>query len=148
MMRAVPAGVLLVSFLLLLAGAAAPVAATVPRPDPKEERRVEELARLFRLPPVLTGVWRMTLPRGFQHQITLTPVGPNRFRLTPASLNSSGVYELRGGRLVQVEPNAQNRHQLGFEWEVRGGRLILVAQPPVAQTGSNYLGATLVRPDQ
>ena len=54
-------------------------------------------------------------------------------------LNSSGIYELRGDRLVIVEPN--DRRLLGFAWEVRGdGRLVLVDQPPVSKTGSNYLG--------
>ncbi len=93
---------------------------------------------------VLAGHWVMYLPAGFQHRITLTPVGPNRYRLAPDRLNSSGVYELRGERLVLVQPT--RCHIPGFEWEVRGGdRLVMVAQPPVDKIGSNYSGAYLSR---
>jgi hypothetical protein len=96
-------------------------------------------------PPKAPGVpYQMWLPAGFTHTVTLTPVGGNRFRLEPKRLNSSGIYELRGDRLVIVEPN--DRRLLGFAWEVRGdGRLVLVDQPPVSKTGSNYLGARLTR---
>lgn len=94
----------------------------------------------------LAGSWWMTLPRGFRHAITLVPVSEGRYRLLPGVLNSSGVYELRGNRLVIIEPS--DRRLLGFEWELREGVFRLVAQPPVGKTGSNYLGATLARPAQ
>jgi beta-lactamase regulating signal transducer with metallopeptidase domain len=87
--------------------------------------------------------WRMHLPPGFVHEVTLKFLGGNRYRLGPAWLNSSGVYELRGDRLVMVEPN--DARLLGFQWEMHGdGHLALVDQPPLAKTGSNYLGAKLV----
>jgi beta-lactamase regulating signal transducer with metallopeptidase domain len=92
----------------------------------------------------MSGGWLMDLPAGFRHHITLTPVGGNRYRLEPKVLNSSGIYELQGNRLVIVAPNDRRLH--GFEWESRGvGRFVLVGQPPVSKTGSNYLGAVLSR---
>jgi beta-lactamase regulating signal transducer with metallopeptidase domain len=90
------------------------------------------------------GSWLMSLPAGFQHRITLTPVGSNRYRLAPNKLNSSGIYEVQGDRLVIVAPN--DRRLLGFVWEVQSpGRMLLIGQPPISKTGSNYLRATLTR---
>jgi len=61
-----------------------------------------------------------------------------------AAVNSTGVYELRGNRLVMVLPDQGNLR--GYEWEIQGdGRFILVSQAPVATGGSNYIGATLSR---
>jgi hypothetical protein len=92
----------------------------------------------------VTGGWRMFLPAGYQHEITLTPTGPNQYRLAPARLDSSGIYELRGSRLVMAAPT--DPRLLGFEWEMRGEEhFVLVAQPPLAKIGSNYLGAVLRR---
>jgi bla regulator protein blaR1 len=143
-----PARVAVVLFTLLLSGLlltcglrAAPPPSTLPAsnqrggpddPDPTKRNRG------------FSGEWIMSLPAGFQHRITLTPVGKGRYRLGPRKLNSSGVYEVRKDRLVIVQPN--DRRLLGFEWELRKGSFVLVGQPPVGKTGSNYLGATLSRP--
>jgi hypothetical protein len=95
-------------------------------------------------PPDLGGEWLMHLPAGFEHQVTLTPVRPNRCRLGPSKLFFSGVYEVQAGRLVIVEPD--DPRLFGFEWEIRrDGRLILVGQPRRDAVGQNYLGATMVR---
>jgi hypothetical protein len=104
-------------------------------PDPTKRNRG---------PANLSGEWVMSLPAGFRHRITLTLVGPGRYRLSPRKLNSSGVYQIKKNRLVIVEPN--DRRLLGFEWEFRKGSFVLVGQPPIGKTGSNYLGATLRRP--
>jgi RNA polymerase sigma factor (sigma-70 family) len=91
----------------------------------------------------LTGEWLMHLPAGFTHQVHLTAAGPERYRLAPDRLNSSGVYELQGDRLVIVDPN--DRRLLGFEWQADRAGFVLVGQPAVEKTGANYLGATLRR---
>ncbi|MBI1901610.1 MAG: M56 family metallopeptidase [Planctomycetia bacterium] len=91
----------------------------------------------------LAGDWQMRLPAGFVHSVTLTSLGGNRYRLEPRKLNSSGVYEVRDGRLTIIEPN--DRRLLGFEWEIQSdGQLKLVGQPPLRETGSNYVGATMI----
>jgi RNA polymerase sigma factor (sigma-70 family) len=91
----------------------------------------------------LAGSWRMKLPAGFQYQVLIRPLGENRVSVEKA-VRFSGIYELRQDRLILVK--GANSTEKGFEWEVRGSDdLALVAQPPVAKTGSNYLGATLRR---
>jgi RNA polymerase sigma factor (sigma-70 family) len=91
----------------------------------------------------LAGRWVMTLPAGFQHRVVMRPLGGNRLAVENA-VRFSGVYELRKGRLVLVQPTIPGER--AFEWEVRAtGDLVLVAQPPVAKTGQNYLGAVLIR---
>jgi hypothetical protein len=93
--------------------------------------------------PGLGQRWLMYLPAGFVHRVTLTPCGPDRYRLDPPWLNSSGVYAVRGDRLVIVEPD--DRRLFGFQWQIdRDGRLTLVDQPPLRETGSDYLGAMMV----
>lgn len=96
-----------------------------------------------RMADALAGSWRMKLPAGFQYQVLLRLLGDSRIALENA-VRFSGIYEFRNGRLVLVE--AANRAEKIYEWEVRGAdEFTLVAQPPVAKTGANYLGATLKR---
>ncbi len=86
----------------------------------------------------------MTLPAGYEHEITLVEDYPGRYRLLPRKLNSSGYYEVRGDRLVIVEPD--DARLTGFEWKIMNDNtLILIEQPPLGQTGSDYLSATLTR---
>jgi beta-lactamase regulating signal transducer with metallopeptidase domain len=154
---AVSAFAVLVGLLLLAAGlrgadvpepTSGPVRALVADAPAEGSRRgaANPATEPIKRQQVLSGTWQMHLPAGFKHKVTLTPAGPNRYRLEPRRLNSSGIYEVRGNRLVIVAPN--DRRLLGFEWEIRQGRLILVGQPPTSKTGSNYLGATLVRQAQ
>lgn len=94
-------------------------------------------------PRALAGDWRMYLPAGFVHSVSLLPMGTDHYRLEPKWLNSSGVYEVRDGRLVIVEPN--DRRLLGFEWAIGSdGQLALVGQPPLEKTGANYVGARML----
>lgn len=91
----------------------------------------------------LAGRWLMTLPAGAKYQVVVQPAAGKQFRVEKA-VRFSGVYEVRGERLVLV--TATNARDTGFEWEIRGpDELTLVAQPPVEKTGSDYLGATLKR---
>lgn len=111
----------------------APALEAISSPQPEPAPAKSALARQ----------WVMLLPAGFAHWVTLTPLGSDRYRLEPRALNSSGMYEVQGNRLVIVEPN--DRRLLGFEWEIQAdGHLTLVGQPPLRETGSNYLGATMV----
>src|SRR5262245_31505611 len=92
----------------------------------------------------VSGEWLLTLPRGFQYRIKLTPLGNNRYRFTPGYLTMTGVYELRGGLMIMVEPTDERLTQ--FKWELQGGGLKLVESPPRRKIGSDYRGATLRRP--
>lgn len=111
-----------------------------------EDKVSQELAqqpvKLERKSPALEGSWRMYLPAGFEHAIVLKPLGDNRYRLEPGSLNSSGVYEVRGDRLVLVEP--REPHLKGFEWSIRSP-YFLTLTGQASNTGSDYLGAVLFR---
>jgi hypothetical protein len=84
----------------------------------------------------------LTLPRGFRHKITLTLVGPGRYRFEPRKLVMSGTYEVKGDRLIITAPN--DKRLTGFEWQKQpDGTWTLIGEPGVAKTGSSYLKATL-----
>jgi beta-lactamase regulating signal transducer with metallopeptidase domain len=92
----------------------------------------------------LAGRWRMTLPAGFEHEVTLISAGKDRYHLLPMSLSSSGLYEVRADRLVLMVPN--DPRPLDFQWQIEGhGRLVLIRQPELSTIGSNYLGGSLTR---
>jgi hypothetical protein len=92
--------------------------------------------------PDLSGKWRMFLPAGFEHEITLTRVGDNRYRLEPRVLNFAGVYELDDQNFTIVEP--KEPRLAGFQWQMRSEYLLtLVGQSD--KTGADYLGAILFR---
>ncbi len=131
-------GVLLLAVGFLAAGAGlgahrAPAAQEQPEPPPHQVPAADPLA----------GTWLMTLPAGFQYQVTVWPLGGNRYSLRNA-VRFSGVYELREDRLVLTRGTSSPAQ--GFEWKLLpSGELSLVAQPPPSKIGQNYLGATLKR---
>lgn len=94
-------------------------------------------------PRDLSGSWRVFLPAGFEHTVTLTLVEGNVYRLQPGSLTFSGLYEVRGDGFILVQPS-QPRLK-GFEWKIRSPYLITLVEQP-SNTGANYLGAVLFRP--
>jgi RNA polymerase sigma factor (sigma-70 family) len=108
------------------------IATPLPRKPPQDKITQDQLV----------GTWFMMLPAGFQYQVVMRRLAPNRYSLGNA-VRFSGIYELREGRLTRIKPAKPVNER--FIWEVRGDKLILVAQPPVARTGANYLGATLKR---
>lgn len=109
--------------------------------------RIAEAAKPAAPPPNLAGTWTMSLPAGFEHQVTLTDLGDGQYRLRPRSLNSSGVYRLDENKLVIETPG--DERLTGFEWRIASpNKLVLVGQPDTSRTGSSYLGATLVRREQ
>jgi hypothetical protein len=97
--------------------------------------------KTFEGTPNLPGRWQLTLPRGATYEVVVSAAGPGRFRFDKA-VNFTGVYELKDGRLVMVQPTAVGND--GLVWEARGAEeLTLVAEPP--GRGSSYLGATMKR---
>lgn len=90
------------------------------------------------------GAWLMTLPLGAEHQVEIKGVEADHFKLIRPRLNLAGVYEADGGTLKIVRPD--DKRLTGFVWTaVNRNTLILTGEPPVARTGSSYLGATLTR---
>ncbi len=88
--------------------------------------------------------WLLTLPGGAKHEAFLRPEGNNRFFLGRA-VRFSGLYELRGNRLIMEKP--VDPMETGFEWEARGPDefVLAVQRPDVGQLGQNYVGAVLKR---
>lgn len=92
--------------------------------------------------PDVSGTWRVFLPAGFEHEAALRHVEGNKFRFEPGHLTFSGVYEIRGNRLVLAEP-ADPAHK-GFEWEIRSPYLLTMSKQ-ASTTGADYMGAILFR---
>jgi hypothetical protein len=76
-------------------------------------------------PVRLAGRWLLTLPAGFEHRVTLEPVGSDRYRFrrtgsTRAArrgdvrLVFSGLYEIRDGCLAIVEPDDERLTEFGW----------------------------------
>lgn len=106
--------------------------------------RVAADQRLIPPPDTFAGRWVMTLPRGFRHRITLTPVGEGCYRFEPRNLMMSGVYAVQNERLVIIAPS--DKRLAGFVWQKEvDGTLTLIGEPGVAKTGSSYLEATMRR---
>jgi hypothetical protein len=91
------------------------------------------------------GDFTLHLPSGFEWQVSLVKLKHDRYELTSRTgLNCLGVYLMRGNRLQMELPNDPRLTE--FQWMVEDGdHLKMVAQPPAAKTGGNYLGAMLIR---
>jgi hypothetical protein len=91
------------------------------------------------------GDFTLHLPSGFQWQVSLVKLKHDRYELTSRTgLNCLGVYLMQGNRLQMELPNDPRLTE--FQWLVEDcDHLKMVAQPPAAKTGGNYLGATLIR---
>jgi hypothetical protein len=57
-------------------------------------------------------------------------------------LNFAGVYEVRDGLLVLVEP--KEPELAGFEWRIRSPYMLILNRQ-ATNTGADYLGAILFR---
>jgi RNA polymerase sigma factor (sigma-70 family) len=144
-------GALLLSGLIAASVALSAGSTTLPEPPPPQQksetlsqaRESKGEGKPSKVEEAIESRWLMTLPAGFTYEVAVRPLGDNRFSVKNAA-RFSGVYELRDDRLVLSKPTIPTEY--GFEWEIRGpGELALVAQPPVAKTGSDYLGATMRR---
>ena len=92
--------------------------------------------------PDFSGDWRLLLPAGFEHQLSLVRLDECRYRLS-GGLNMSGTYEVQGDELVMVEQ--VHGDAIGFRWKIHSPHLFsLIAQSN--KSGAHYLGATLFRP--
>jgi hypothetical protein len=94
---------------------------------------------------LFSGDFTLHLPSGFEWQVSLVKLKQGRYELTSRTgLNCLGVYLMQGNRLQMELPNDPRLTE--FQWLVENGdHLKMVAQPPAAKTGGNYLGATMIR---
>jgi RNA polymerase sigma factor (sigma-70 family) len=100
-----------------------------PKADPKPTK------------PDLSGAWTLTLPAGFKHDVKLTALPDNRYRLeTPPGLVFAGDYSRKGDKLTMAVP--QDDSQTGFIWQHRSDGQLVLVQNSDAKSG-NYVGATL-----
>jgi hypothetical protein len=134
--------VLTVGSFFTAAGLSAYYAPAPPPPVPRKDKAPPAMGKQGKPADKLPGQWLLKLPAGFQYQVVIRQVGEKRYSLEKA-VRFSGVYELRDGQLVLVKPARPG--ESAYAWKVRGDEWTLVAQPPVAKTGSNYLGAILTR---
>ncbi len=91
----------------------------------------------------LSGPWRMFLPAGFEHQVTLQRAGDNRYELQSQGLNSGGLYEVRGDRLVRIQDEPADHGT--FQWHMRSSYMLTLVDQPT-NLGSDYSGAVMFRP--
>ncbi len=102
---------------------------------PAEDRPAEQPSKLD-----LAGRWLLTLPAGYQYRITLEAVGENRYRFP--SLAFAGVYELKGQKLVMLEP--VDKRMTVFDWTINNVNNLTLTDETGA-SGARYAGATLGR---
>jgi hypothetical protein len=88
----------------------------------------------------LAGRWLLTLPAGYQYRITLEAAGENRYRFP--SLAFAGVYELKGQKLVMLEP--VDKRMTVFDWTINNVNSLTLTDETGA-SGARYAGATLGR---
>ena len=93
--------------------------------------------------PDLSGNWELTLPKGAKLQSPIERVSGNTYRI-PAIQSLSGVYELKGDKLVVTVPTDPRLTE--YVWKVEDANsLVLVEAPPASKIGWDYKGATLKR---
>lgn len=93
-------------------------------------------------PAELHGEWRLFVPAGFEHEVTLRSQPGNRYRLTPSNLAFRAVYEVQGDHLVSVPEKPEDGV---FKWKITSPYLLTLVEQP-AKLSSDYLGAVFVRP--
>ena len=91
----------------------------------------------------LSGNWELTLPQGAKFRSPIERVSENTWRI-PSIQSLSGVYELKGDKLVVTAPTDQRLME--YVWKVENANsLVLIEAPPVSKIGWDYKGATLLR---
>ena len=121
---------------LRLSAAAAEAPASEQAPRPTAAARLGEQPAEFDL----AGRWLLTLPAGYQYRITIEALGENRYRFP--SLSFAGVYELKGQKLVMVEP--VDKRMIVFDWTINNVNNLTLTDETGA-SGARYAGATLGR---
>ena len=124
-----------------------------PKPAPKSAKAIRKPPKLVdstveEAAPYdgdLAGAWVLGLNNGKGGKLRLVRTDATHLRLEPNGSAFSGLYEVRGGRLVMEKP--VDARFAEFEWSIRDGdHLRLIVQPAERLAGGqNYLGATLTR---
>lgn len=91
----------------------------------------------------LAGEWRVFLPAGFEHEMTLSKISDHNYNLQPAGYNIGGQYTIEGDRLVSVETNAPRGGR--YVWKINTPYLLTLVEQTTS-VGSDYTGAVLFRP--
>ncbi len=87
------------------------------------------------------GRWKLTLPRGFQYDTSITQREDGLLKLDcPTKINLLGTFSVRQGQLQLVESNRDGI--MDFVWEDRDGTLVL-AREEHTSNGARYVGAKL-----
>ena len=93
--------------------------------------------------PDLSGNWELTLPTGAKFRSPIERVSEHTYRI-PTIQSLSGVYELKGDKLVVTVPTDQRLTE--YVWKVEDANgLTLIEAPSTSKIGSDYRGATLIR---
>ena len=91
----------------------------------------------------LSGNWELTLPKGGKFQSPIERVSENTYRI-PSIQSLSGVYELKGDKLVVTVPTDPRLTE--YVWKVEDANsLVLIEAPSASKIGWDYKGATLKR---
>jgi hypothetical protein len=88
------------------------------------------------------GSWRMLLPAGFELEAKLEALEENRYRLMSPGSRFNGVYEVRDGKLIAVEPEATRRE--GYVWKLRSPYMLTLVEH-AENLQHDYRGAVLFR---
>ncbi|QDU41146.1 hypothetical protein Mal4_55110 [Maioricimonas rarisocia] len=91
----------------------------------------------------LTGRWRMMLPAGYEHHVTIASVGHDFHVLAPTHLNMGGILVRDNDRLVSIEEHGPKKER--FVWELRSPYLLTLVGSTDAY-GATYDHAILFRP--
>lgn len=93
------------------------------------------------LEPDLSGPWRLLLPAGYEHEITLRTTEPDEYRFDSAGLTFSGQYCLEDDQLVSAKTEDRKGQ---YFWKVNSPYLLTLTKETV-NNGSDYTGAVLFR---
>jgi serine/threonine protein kinase/phage shock protein A len=98
----------------------------------------------------LSGQWKLHLPAGYEYPVKLTRLDDRHYKFQ-SSVSMSGVYLLRGDRLIMeqpAQPRADSSELWKDQWRIDDdSHLLLIGQIQVEKIGANYLGSTLTRMD-
>lgn len=149
------AGLMLIALALYLGVAGSPASSLTDQEAPSEVVAMKNEVTSFDIevkpslelgsPLLSPGNYTMHLPKGFEHEVRLIAMEDRHYRLiSKKNLNSLGIYQLEGKRLVMKKPD--DKRLTEFQWLITDTDFLeLVAEPPAAKTGATYLGATLTR---
>ena len=89
----------------------------------------------------LNGEWLLAMPAGFERLVRIEVLDQAHVALATGG-NLTGKYELRGRRLVIVDPPDSRKE--GTAWTIVQPDKLVLSRSPTGM-GSDYTGATLTR---